>query len=200
MPWWDTILVAFSASTRTAADSKTWSRSAAPTARYLGSYPTCTLTLIGSNLFGTTEEGGTSGGDDGFGNGTIFSINTNGSGFQSLFTFNGTNGSSPGVSSSLTLIGSTFYGITGDVWHNGTIFSFPVSGGTATTLCSFSSSGQRTVYPVGSLTFSGSTFYGMTEYGGPINDGMVFSVPVSGGTATPSFRSVEQTASIPLAA
>ena len=44
------------------------------------------LTLSGTTLYGMTAGGGSSG------DGTVFSIGTNGSGFQSLFSFSGTNG------------------------------------------------------------------------------------------------------------
>ena len=62
------------------------------------------LTLSGSTLYGMTLSGGANG------NGTIFSINTDGSGFQNLFSFSGTNGDNP--HGSLTLSGSTLYGMT----------------------------------------------------------------------------------------
>jgi hypothetical protein len=54
-------------------------------------------------LYGMTPQGG--GGD-----GTIFSINTDGTGFHSVFSFNGTDGELP--HGDLTLNGSTMYGMT----------------------------------------------------------------------------------------
>ena len=57
--------------------------------RIPGDYPIGSLTLCGSSLFGTTNTGGTSG------DGTIFRVKTDGSGFQSLLSFSGTNGGQP---------------------------------------------------------------------------------------------------------
>ena len=62
------------------------------------------MTLIGSTLYGMTLVGGA----DSHGN--IFSINTDGSGYQNLFCFNGANGAYP--YGDLTLDGSTLYGMT----------------------------------------------------------------------------------------
>ncbi len=102
--------------------------------------------------------------------------------FQTLLSFNGTNGGFP--NGSLTLSGSTLYGMTEDGGANGdgTIFSIPVTGGTPTTLASFN--GTNGEYPYGSLTLSGSTLYGMTGGGGANGDGTIFSIPVTGGTPT----------------
>ena len=79
-------MATFSASTRTAAASKTCSRLTAPTAQSLGD-----LTLIGSTLYGMTAIGGANS------NGNIFSINTDGSGFKNLLSFTGTGGAYPGA-------------------------------------------------------------------------------------------------------
>jgi uncharacterized repeat protein (TIGR03803 family) len=62
------------------------------------------LTLSGSTLYGMTELGGI------LGRGNIFSINTDGSDYDDLLDFNGTNGGGP--YGSLTLSGSTLYGMT----------------------------------------------------------------------------------------
>ena len=69
-----------------------------------------------------------------------------------LLSFNGTNGAIP--YGSLTLIGSTLYGMTalGGANGDGTIFSIPVTGGTPTTLLSFN--GTNGADPDGSLTLS----------------------------------------------
>ena len=136
------------------------------------------LTLIGSTLYGMTEGGGA------YGDGTVFSINTNGSGYKDLLDFNGVNGKNPW--GYLTLSGSTFYGLTtnGGINGLGSVFSMPVSGGTATSLYSFSAQPASGNYPHGGLVLSGSTLYGTTFAGGTSNDGTVFSLPVSGGSAT----------------
>ena len=78
-----------------------------------------------------------------------------------LFNFDGTHGQNPAAS--LTLSGSTLYGMTtaGGANGYGTIFSVPVTGGTPTTLFSFD--GTHGELPNGHLTLSGSTLYGMTH-------------------------------------
>jgi uncharacterized repeat protein (TIGR03803 family) len=81
-----------------------------------GAQPDGSLTLVGSTLYGTTYGGGANR------DGTIFSINTDGTGFQTLVTFNGTNGAHP--YGSLTQVGSTLYGMTyGGGTNDGTIFA-----------------------------------------------------------------------------
>ena len=48
-----------------------------------GAEPTGDLTLVGSTLYGTTQAGGA------YGDGTIFSINTDGTGYQLLYSLPG---------------------------------------------------------------------------------------------------------------
>ncbi|HEX3655624.1 MAG TPA: choice-of-anchor tandem repeat GloVer-containing protein [Pirellulales bacterium] len=145
-----------------------------------GSYPMASLTLVGSTLYGTTEEGGpawNSAGSNG-GYGTIFSINTDGSDFQSLHSFDDTDGDGP--EASLTLVGSTFYGTTvsGGASGQGAIFSINTDGTGFQTLYSFSGTGGN--QPTASLTLAGSTLYGTTQYGGFHGDGNIFSINTDG--------------------
>ena len=142
-----------------------------------GNQPYGSLTLSGSNLFGMTRYGGV--------NicGTIFSINTDGSGDRSLLSFSGTSGAYIGatpLSGSLTLSGSTFYGMTwqGGANGDGNIFSVNTDGSGFQNLLSFTGTGGAYpgMYPHGSLTLSGSTLYGMTCQGGANSDGNIFSV------------------------
>ena len=87
-----------------------------------GAYPHCELVVSGNTLYGTASEGGTNG------NGTIFAINTNGSGFTDLYDFSGEGGSSDGAypSGSLVLSGNALYGTTeeGGTSGDGTLFAF----------------------------------------------------------------------------
>ena len=136
-----------------------------------GSIPLGDLTLVGSNLYGMTADGGIGfTGNNGTGDGVIFSVPATGGTPTVLASFNGTDGEAP--RGDLTLIGSTFYGMTLN-----TIFSIPVTGGTPTVLA-YGVGGN------GSLTLIGSTFYGMSTYGGANGDGEIFSIPVTGGTPT----------------
>jgi uncharacterized repeat protein (TIGR03803 family)/autotransporter-associated beta strand protein len=141
-----------------------------------GSFPGGDLTLSGSTLYGLTSGGGASG------NGTAFSIPVIGGTATTLASFDGNNsGANP--NGSLTLSGSTLYGMTqykGPDGH-GTLFSIPTSGGAPTTLLSFNVANGAN--PAGSLTLSGSTLYGLSRYGGANGFGTVFSIPTSGGAA-----------------
>jgi uncharacterized repeat protein (TIGR03803 family) len=107
-------------------------------------------------------------------------------GFQTLASFNGTNGDAPRGDLTLSADGSTLYGMTeyGGAYSDGTIFSIPVTGGAPTTLLSFD--GTNGSEPYGGLTLSadGSTLYGMTTFGGTDSAGTIFSIPVTGGTPT----------------
>ncbi len=70
-----------------------------------GSYPNAGLVLVGSTLYGTTQYGGASG------DGTIFQVNTDGTGFATLHDFTGVaDGQNP--NGGLALSGSTLYAST----------------------------------------------------------------------------------------
>ena len=83
-----------------------------------GAFPEGSLILSGSTLYGTTLSRGVSG------YGTVFSLNTDGSGFMTLHAFTGgTDGSGP--QAKLILSGNTLYGTAsrGGLSGNGTVFS-----------------------------------------------------------------------------
>ena len=110
-------------------------------------------------------------------------MNTNGTGVQTLLSFNEADGKSPMGDLTLSLDGSTLYGMTvsGGWRGQGTIFSLPVGGvggGPPTTLWQFAYDGE---YPYGDLTLSpdGSCLYGMTSssyYG----NGTIFRINTDG--------------------
>jgi uncharacterized repeat protein (TIGR03803 family) len=140
-----------------------------------GKYPSGSLTLSGSTLYGMTWQGG------GWNNGgTIFKMNTDGTGFTLLHTFNG--GVSDGLNpyGSLTLSGSTLYGVTqwGGVSNSGTAFQINTNGTGFSLLHSFAGGVNDGKNPKGSLTLSGSTLYGMTYAGGVYDAGTAFSIVV----------------------
>ena len=132
------------------------------------------LTLSGTTLYGMTVEGGSSG------DGNVFSIGTNGSGYQNLLSFSGTNGDCP--DGSLILSGTTLYGMTSDGGSSGVgnVFSLGTNGSGYQNLLSFTGTGGACPggYPAGDLTLSAGALYGMTWCGGANNDGTVFSVTV----------------------
>jgi uncharacterized repeat protein (TIGR03803 family) len=134
-----------------------------------GNRPYSSLALSGSTLYGMTYYGGTSN------HGTVFSMNTDGSGFRTLLSFNGTNGSRP--IGELTLSGSTLYGTTtyGGTNDDGTVFSINTDGTGFRSILSFDDT--TTGFDAsGRLTLSGSTLYGTTVGGGPNGSGTVFSL------------------------
>ena len=145
--------------------------------------PYASVTLSGNTLYGTTDSGGVNN------DGTVFSVPISGGSPTLLASFNGSNGVDPAAG--LTLSGNTLYGTTesGGAHNDGAVFSVPLSGGSPTLLASFN--GSNGVDPAAGLTLSGNLLYGTTVYGGPnwsglpySGDGTVFSVPLSGGSAT----------------
>ena len=81
-------------------------------------YPFGGLVLSGGTLFGTASVGG------GSGKGTVFAVNTDGTGFTNLHSFTGSSdGANPDAG--LILLGNTLYGTTSVGWSSGsgTIFS-----------------------------------------------------------------------------
>lgn len=139
-----------------------------------GSYPLAPLTLSGSTLYGTTSGFSALGNKDG----TIFSMDTDGSGFQVLHTFTGT--SQPIAPSALLLIGTTLYGTTqlGGASGDGMVFRMNVDGSGFQVLHSFS--GGDGASPLTGLTYLNSHLYGTTELGGTQNDGVIFSLNPDG--------------------
>jgi len=147
----------------------------------LGATPFGSLTLSknGDTLFGMASGGGK------YGNGCIFATKTNGSGYVDLFDFNGTNGSNPQGSLTLSVTGDTLFGMTyyGGASGQGNIFSIQTNGNNFNNMVSFSGTGSYPgSYPMGSLTLSvtGDSLFGMAQSGGRFDDGIVFAVKTDG--------------------
>ena len=144
------------------------------------------LVQSGNTLYGWADSGGV------YGYGTVFSLPVSGGTPTVLASFNGSNGEAP--EGTLKLSGGTLYGTTvyGGAYGDGTVFSLPTSGGTPTVLASFN--GTDGMSPRGSVAISGGTLYGTTWEGGATysgtysganqGEGVVFALPVSGGTPT----------------
>jgi uncharacterized repeat protein (TIGR03803 family) len=133
-----------------------------------GGFPHQGLVLAGSTLYGTTVNGGSSG------YGVVFKVNTDGSGFAVLKSFNGREGLCPDAG--LVLAGSTLYGTTwlGGSLDDGVVFKVNTDGSGYTVLKNFTGSDGAT--PYAGLVLAGSTLYGTTYYGGDFGDGVVFSL------------------------
>jgi uncharacterized repeat protein (TIGR03803 family) len=125
-----------------------------------GAEPFSRLVLSGNTLYGTTKRGGS------YGNGTVFSVNTDGSGFTNLYNFRSSN---PGAA--LVLSGNTLYGLANEV------FALNTNGAGFTNLQSLNGL-EGNEYD--GLTLSGNTLYGPTWIGGTNMYGSVFAVNTNG--------------------
>src|SRR5665213_818404 len=157
-----------------------------------GAYPRAGLILSGNTLYGTAEGGGSSG------NGTVFAVSTNGTGFTNLYSFTalsdgyyGTNSDGTIPEAGLILSGNTLYGTAegGGSGGNGTVFAVNTNGTGFTNLHSFmamstNSSGRYTnsdgAIPGAGLILSGNTLYGTATQGGSEFAGTVFAVHTDG--------------------
>ncbi|HZL78481.1 MAG TPA: choice-of-anchor tandem repeat GloVer-containing protein [Candidatus Limnocylindrales bacterium] len=158
------------------------------TANSGGAEPSGGLVLSGNTLYGTAIYGGSAT------NGTVFSMNTDGSGFATLHNFSGaSDGAFP--TTSLTLSGTTLYGTTseGGSSGNGTVFKINTDGTGFTTLYSFTATtlpeaggyNNDGATPMGSLVLAGNTLYGTTSAGGTGGGGTVFSLSLQSASAAP---------------
>ena len=148
-----------------------------------GAYTGAGLVLSGNTLYGSATWGGTNR------SGTVFALNTDGTGFTVLHVFTATNipyvwppPSKTNIDGAwpvgfLILSGNTLYGATfdGGIYGKGTVFAVNTDGTGFTTLYNFTG-GQDGANPQGGLILSGNTLYGTARYGTTYNDGTVFSL------------------------
>jgi uncharacterized repeat protein (TIGR03803 family) len=134
-----------------------------------GAYPQGALILSGDTLYGTANSGGTSG------LGTVFAVNTDGTGFTTLYSFtDGSDGKRP--EAGLLLSGNTLYGT---VAYDGGVFAVKTNGTGFTTLYSFTG-GSDGANPQDALILSGDTLYGTANSGGSSGYGTIFAVNTDG--------------------
>jgi uncharacterized repeat protein (TIGR03803 family) len=143
-----------------------------------GVRPQAGLVLSGDTLYGTAYQGGSST------YGTVFAVNTNGTGFTNLHNFTYGDGANP--QAPLILSGNTLYGTAGGGGggDHGTVFAFNTNGMGFTTLYSFAAgsgsipylTNSDGAYPGAGLILSGNTLYGTALYGGISTVGTVFSL------------------------
>jgi uncharacterized repeat protein (TIGR03803 family) len=152
-----------------------------------GANPYAGLILSGNTLYGTAYDGGTNG------EGTVFAIYNNGTGFTNLHSFttinNFTNADGANPEAPLTLSGNTLYGTVADGGTNGsgTVFGIHTDGTDFTNLHTFATYDHT---PEAGLILSGNTLYGTTigdfvegsplggEYDGDV--GTVFALNTDG--------------------
>jgi uncharacterized repeat protein (TIGR03803 family) len=163
-----------------------------PITNSTGAYPMHGLVLSGNRLFGTTTVGGPSAG------GTLFALNTDGTGFTNLHHFSPTSGS-PGTNSdgatpycTLLLSGNTLYGSTlnGGPFGVGTIFAVNTNGSDFRTLYAFHWIPDGGL-PRGNLSLVGERLYGAAGGGGPMGNGIVFALNTDGTGFTNLFSFTE---------
>ncbi len=144
-----------------------------------GANPYAGLVLSGNTLYGTAKEGG------GSGRGTVFAVNTDGSGFTTLYSFSalsnisaGTNTDGANPAAGLIVSGGTLYGTAfgGGFSDRGTLFALNTNGTGFANLYNFEASGA---YPNG-LTLSDNTLYGTTQQGPTVGSGTVFALNTNG--------------------
>ena len=118
--------------------------------------------MSGSTLYGMTPYGGASD------RGTVFKVNTDGTGFALLRSFAGAPADGEFPYGSPVVSGSTLYGITpfGGASSRGTVFKVNTDGTGFALVRSFAGAVADGEAPYGSPVVSGSTLYGMTHYRG----------------------------------
>jgi len=139
-----------------------------------GAHPKGGLILKGNTLYGTTYDGGNAG------SGTVFSIQTDGSGFTNLYCFSGSSdGAYP--TAGLILSGNILYGTTfgGGSSGGGTVFAVNIDGTGFTNLYNFTD-GNDGGNPQGGLILSSNILYGTTVNYGKFGYGTVFAVNIDG--------------------
>jgi len=155
-------------------------------------------------LYGTTTGGGIQG--QGGSLGTLFTVNTNGSGYQTLRAFNNSGGDGYDPVAGLVeatngmLYGTTVYGGSSSL---GTIYQLNKNGSGYAILHSFSTNGGDGYHPVAELLpASDGALYGTAADGGGTNWGAVFKLNLdgSGYGVLRSFSAASGAASGPAAA
>lgn len=147
-----------------------------------GKQPFGDLLAIGDRLYGTASAGGTGNVN---GAGLVFSIGTNGAGFQVMHDFRGGPGDGNRPMGSLLELGGMLYGMTengGSNANRGTIFRLNADGSDYQVIHDFaggSADGSDPYYS--DLVAFGDTLYGMTLYGGTNNYGTLFGFNTNGG-------------------
>ncbi len=140
-----------------------------------GANPVAGLIASGNTLYGTAQNGGSSG------FGVVFALNSDGTGFTNLHSFfTASDGAHPMAGlllSGNTLYGTAFFGGSAD---NGTVFALKTNGTGFTNLHSFTvlnnSTNSDGVHPRAGLILSGNTLFGTAQTGGNLGDGTVFSI------------------------
>jgi len=138
-----------------------------------GANPEAGLVLAGGVLYGTAFGGGY------YENGTVFSVNTNGSGFRSYLVGYTDGDSNP--EAGLLLLGNTLYGTTFNGGSNGwgAVFQIGTNLSSIINLYAFSNESDG-ASPEAGLVLSGNTLYGTTQATNAYGSGTVFALNAPG--------------------
>jgi len=155
-----------------------------------GGIPEAPLMLSGNLLYGTASTSGA------YGNGTLFAINTDGTGFRTLHSFSSTTGSASTNTDGIAPYGGLAMSSSSDVLFGvgfaggsagkGTVFSIGTNGSNFITLHNFAATTGNTATnadgsnPWSGLLLVGDFLYGTTILGGNFGVGTVFSIKVDG--------------------
>lgn len=146
-----------------------------------GGHPYSSVILSGNTLYGTTSQGG--GGASSAG--TVFKIDTDGTGFTTLHTFTQGSGDGNYPQAELALSGNTLFGTTwlGGATGRGSVFTINTDGSAYSTVYSFSAgtgpfpqTNSDGAMPVSGLALSCNTLYGTTSAGGASGYGTIFNL------------------------
>lgn len=143
-----------------------------------GASPMDSLTVDGTVLYGATRNGGL------YNKGTIFSLNTDGSGYTILHHFTGGAGDGsepfgPLLCDAGVLYGTTFYGGTNNL---GTVFSMDADGSDFQLVLTFT--GANGANPHHDVTLADGWLIGTTQKGGANDKGVIVKVRPDGSDAT----------------
>jgi uncharacterized repeat protein (TIGR03803 family) len=143
-----------------------------------GGNPQAGLIISGNTLYGTAYSGGA------YDAGTVFKVNTDGTSFTNLHSFDGfagTDGANP--QAGLILSGNILYGTTSQggssLFGGGTVFAIHTDGTGFTNLYSFTGANDGGM-PVAGLVLSGNNLYGTVSTGGTNGIGAVFAISTEG--------------------
>jgi uncharacterized repeat protein (TIGR03803 family) len=138
------------------------------------------LTISGKTMYGMTSEGG--GGIGTYcpsGCGCVFQVDTNGTGFKQILTFNGTNGGY--AWGNLTKLGGRLFGLSlaGGANNAGCAFAIDTGGGGYKDILDFNQTNGAA--PEGSFILLHNQLFGMATAGGGHDSGCIFRLDTNGG-------------------
>jgi uncharacterized repeat protein (TIGR03803 family) len=134
-----------------------------------GFFPESSLTFSGNTLYGGAQDGGS------WANGTVFKVNTDGTGFMTLYSFPASPNFYGGNLTGLVLSGKTLYGTAyyDGTLHDGIVFALSTDGSGFTVLHTFNGlDGAEPEQPI----LADDTLYGVANVSGPGGSGTIFSI------------------------